>query len=112
MAKEIILDTNVPQGEALKAVNLSVNIELNSKAIYINGNMAVPYQGTKVLAALNADNNVRITELADANAQQPTGDARTKAEAKLVLANDFYDAFETALTAYLQGIYELNNPAV
>lgn len=108
---EIILDTNASQGEALKAVNLNVNIDLDSKAIRVEGKMAVPYQGTQVLASLNVDNNVRITELEDATAQQKAGETKTKAEAKLALANTFYNAFETALENYMQAIYELNNPA-
>nr|WP_294897866.1 hypothetical protein [uncultured Pedobacter sp.] len=110
--KEFILDTSVAEADALKAVNLNVNIDFNSKALNFNGNQSIPYQGRQMLTAIDFKNNVRISELETVIASQQDGDLKTQNQAKLALANTAYNSIESAVEAYLQAVYELYNPAV
>lgn len=109
--KTIILDANVAEADALKAVNVSLTVDFNNDAVMFNAKQAVPYHGRELLTQLDNTYNYRGQDKLPAFVNAPV-EVQPKTEAKKVLADALLLAVQKAATKYLQGIYNLEHPVV
>lgn len=111
--KRIIFDATPQGAEASAAINTNLVVSFNDEIIQFQGNQATKsISGREVISGLPVYFGYRGKELAQIPTQGQPEEIVSKNAAKKVLADAFLLAVENATQAYLEGVFQLENPTV